>query len=120
MDEVFQNYYSVFPGAGLLAHPGEDAQSSIIVVSAPRCTLLRATEELGLCKTYHTGEMEAFSYNDRDNFRNSSKLIILLRNPYIIFIFMRQHIHAFVRMCDRQHGGVSDSVRAGVHRKIRA
>uniref|UniRef100_H2M9L6 Anoctamin n=1 Tax=Oryzias latipes TaxID=8090 RepID=H2M9L6_ORYLA len=74
-------------GAGLLAHPGEDAQSSIIVVSAPRCTLLRATEELGLCKTYHTGEMEAFSYNDRDNFRNSNNMeafLTLAEREYIV------------------------------------
>uniref|UniRef100_A0A3P9HQ22 Anoctamin n=1 Tax=Oryzias latipes TaxID=8090 RepID=A0A3P9HQ22_ORYLA len=74
-------------GAGLLAHPGEDAQSSIIVVSAPRCTLLRATEELGLCKTYNTGEMEAFSYNDRDNFRNSNNMeafLTLAEREYIV------------------------------------
>uniref|UniRef100_A0A3P9MKJ7 Anoctamin n=1 Tax=Oryzias latipes TaxID=8090 RepID=A0A3P9MKJ7_ORYLA len=74
-------------GAGLLAHPGEDAQSSIIVVSAPRCTLLRATEELGLCKTYNTGEMEPFSYNDRDNFRNSNNMeafLTLAEREYIV------------------------------------
>lgn len=58
-------------GAGLLAHPGEEASGDIIVVSAPRCTLLRATEELGLCKTYKSKDMEAFSYNDRDNFKDS-------------------------------------------------
>lgn len=58
-------------GAALLAHPGEDASGDIIVVSAPRCTLLRATEELGLCKTYSNDNMEAFSYNDRDNFKDS-------------------------------------------------
>lgn len=45
----------------------------MIVVSAPRCTLLRATEDLGLCKKYHNGDMVAFSYNDRDNFRNVGK-----------------------------------------------
>jgi len=55
----------------LLAHPGEDASGDIIVLSAPRCTLLKATEELGLCKMYHTEELEAFSYNDRDNFKNA-------------------------------------------------
>ncbi|KAG8012942.1 Anoctamin-10, partial [Nibea albiflora] len=60
-------------GAALLAHPGEDASGDIIVVSAPRCTLLRATEELGLCKTYSNGNMEAFSYNDRDNFKDSGQ-----------------------------------------------
>lgn len=59
------------PGAGLLAHPGEDASGDIIVVSAPRCTLLRAAEELGLCKPYCSGDMEAFSYSDRDNFKDS-------------------------------------------------
>ncbi|XP_036067222.1 anoctamin-10-like, partial [Oryzias melastigma] len=78
---------SLFPGAALLAHPGEDARGSIIVVSAPRCTLLRATEELGLCKVYHTGEMEAFSYNDRDNFRNSNDMeafLTLAEREYIV------------------------------------
>lgn len=65
-------------GAALLAHPGEDAGGDIIVVSAPRCTLLRATEELGLCKTYHNGDMEAFSYNDREHFKDSDKMEVFL------------------------------------------
>ncbi|XP_061631223.1 anoctamin-10 [Phyllopteryx taeniolatus] len=65
-------------GASLLAHPGEDATGDIIMVSAPRCTLLQATEELGLCKTYNTGEMETFSYDDRDNFRHSDNMEIFL------------------------------------------
>lgn len=43
------------------------------MVSAPRCTLLRAAEELGLCKRYSDGNMEAFSYADRDNFKDSGK-----------------------------------------------
>lgn len=60
-------------GAALLAHPGEDASGDIIVVSAPRCTLLRATEELGLCKMYSNSNMEAFSYDDRDNFKDSGE-----------------------------------------------
>uniref|UniRef100_A0A3Q2ZGS7 Anoctamin n=1 Tax=Hippocampus comes TaxID=109280 RepID=A0A3Q2ZGS7_HIPCM len=73
-------------GAALLAHPGEDATGDIIMVSAPRCTLLQATEELGLCKTYNTGEMETFSYDDRDNFRHSGKQIFLTlaERQYII------------------------------------
>ncbi|XP_071315385.1 anoctamin-10 [Trachinotus anak] len=65
-------------GAALLAHPGEDASGDIIVVSAPRCTLLRATEELGLCKPYRNGDMEAFSYSDRDNFKDSDNLEVFL------------------------------------------
>lgn len=65
-------------GAALLAHPGEDATGDIIVVSAPRCTLLRATEEFGLCKMYNNGDMEAFSYNDRDNFKDSGMLFFFL------------------------------------------
>ncbi|XP_054633207.1 anoctamin-10 isoform X1 [Dunckerocampus dactyliophorus] len=65
-------------GAALLAHPGEDASGDIIVVSAPRCTLLRATEELGLCKTYCTGEMETFSYEDKDNFRHADNMEVFL------------------------------------------
>lgn len=63
------------PGAGLLAHPGKDASGNIIVVSAPRCTLLRATEELGLCKFYRNEDMAAFSYNDRDNFKDSGTAV---------------------------------------------
>ncbi|XP_056272066.1 anoctamin-10 isoform X2 [Pseudoliparis swirei] len=65
-------------GAALLAHPGEDASGDIIVLSAPRCTLLKATEELGLCKMYHTEELEAFSYNDRDNFKNADNMEVFL------------------------------------------
>ncbi|XP_033489932.2 anoctamin-10 [Epinephelus lanceolatus] len=65
-------------GAELLAHPGEDASGDIIVVAAPRCTLLKVTEELGLCKTYHTGEVEAFSYHDRDNFKDSDNMEVFL------------------------------------------
>uniref|UniRef100_H3CQS8 Anoctamin n=1 Tax=Tetraodon nigroviridis TaxID=99883 RepID=H3CQS8_TETNG len=59
-------------GAALLAHPGEDATGDIIVLSAPRCTLLRAAEELGLCKLYSDGNMEAFCYEDKDNFKDSA------------------------------------------------
>lgn len=57
-----------------MAHPGEDATGNIIVLSAPRCTLLRATEELGLCKNYRNNSMEAFAYNDRDNFKDSGRV----------------------------------------------
>ncbi|XP_027887975.1 anoctamin-10 [Xiphophorus couchianus] len=74
-------------GAGLLAHPGEDATGNTIMLSAPRCTLLRATEELGLCKIYHNNEMEAFAYNDRDNFRDSDNMEVFLtlaERQYII------------------------------------
>lgn len=60
-----------------MAHPGEDATGDIIVVSAPRCTLLRAAEELGLCKMYSDGNMEAFSYDDKDNFKDSGRSIDL-------------------------------------------
>ncbi|XP_056138107.1 anoctamin-10 [Lampris incognitus] len=65
-------------GAALLAHPGEDADGDIIVISAPRCTLLRATEELGLCKAYCNGDMAAFSYHDRDNFKDSDNMQVFL------------------------------------------
>ncbi|XP_049578606.1 anoctamin-10 isoform X1 [Syngnathus scovelli] len=65
-------------GAALLAHPGEDATGDIIMVSAPRCTLLQATEELGLCKTYKNGEMETFSYDNRENFRHSDNMDMFL------------------------------------------
>ncbi|XP_037110167.1 anoctamin-10 isoform X2 [Syngnathus acus] len=65
-------------GAALLAHPGEDATGDIIMVSAPRCTLLQATEELGLCKTFKNGEMETFSYDSRENFRHSDNMEMFL------------------------------------------
>ncbi|KAK7891976.1 hypothetical protein WMY93_023939 [Mugilogobius chulae] len=65
-------------GAGLLAHPGEDASGDIMVLSAPRCTLLRATEELGLCKMYKNDNMEAFSYDDRENFKDSDNMEVFL------------------------------------------
>ena len=55
------------------AHPGEEPSGDIIVVSAPRCTLLRATEELGLCKAYRNGDMAAFSYHDRDSFKDAGR-----------------------------------------------
>ncbi|XP_015258104.1 PREDICTED: anoctamin-10-like [Cyprinodon variegatus] len=74
-------------GAGLLAHPGEEATGNIIVLSAPRCTLLQATEELGLCKMYCSGDMEAFAYDDRDNFRDSDNMeafLTLAERQFII------------------------------------
>ncbi|XP_077593901.1 anoctamin-10 [Stigmatopora nigra] len=74
-------------GAALLAHPGEDVTGDIIMVSAPRCTLLQATQELGLCKTYNNGEMEAFSYDNRDNFRHSDNMelfLTLAERQYIV------------------------------------
>ncbi|XP_077423506.1 anoctamin-10 isoform X2 [Vanacampus margaritifer] len=74
-------------GAALLAHPGEDATGDIIMISASRCTLLQATEEFGLCKMYNTGEMETFSYDDRDNFRHSDNMemfLTLAERQYII------------------------------------
>ncbi|KAM3609269.1 uncharacterized protein V6R79_012080 [Siganus canaliculatus] len=74
-------------GAALLAHPGEEATGDIIVVSAPRCTLLKATEELGLCKDYSDGNKESFSYIDRDNFIDSDNMesfLTLAERQYIV------------------------------------
>ncbi|XP_048013946.1 anoctamin-10 [Megalobrama amblycephala] len=74
-------------GAQLLVHPGEDMKGDMIVVAAPRCTLLRVTEDLGLCKTYHDGNMTAFSFDDRDNFCNiddMQKFLTLAERQYII------------------------------------
>ncbi len=48
----------------------------MIVVAAPRCTLLRVTEDLGLCKTYQDGNMTAFSFEDRDTFCNIGEYLI--------------------------------------------
>uniref|UniRef100_A0A8C8HXL1 Anoctamin n=1 Tax=Oncorhynchus tshawytscha TaxID=74940 RepID=A0A8C8HXL1_ONCTS len=74
-------------GAALLTHPGEDECGNVIVVSAPRCTLLRATEDLGLCKKYRNEEMASFSYHDRDNFTNvddMQKFLTLAERQYIV------------------------------------
>ncbi|XP_030643324.1 anoctamin-10 [Chanos chanos] len=74
-------------GAQLLAHPGEDMSSDLIVVSAPRCTLLRATEDLGLCKPYRDGSMAAFSYQDRHSFSNiddMQQFLTLAERQYIV------------------------------------
>nr|XP_054589379.1 anoctamin-10 [Nothobranchius furzeri]XP_054589380.1 anoctamin-10 [Nothobranchius furzeri] len=73
-------------GAGLLAHPGKDATGDIIMVSAQRCTLLRAAEELGLCRTYRSGDMEVFSYGDRDNFKDSGNMEAFLTSAERQFI----------------------------------
>ncbi|XP_073328600.1 anoctamin-10 [Pagrus major] len=95
-------------GAALLAHPGEEASGDIIVVSAPRCTLLRATEELGLCKTYKTRDMEAFSYNDRDNFKDSDNMEVFLtlaERQYII----KYELDGLRAQRDLRIPGLSDS-----------
>ncbi|XP_041693166.1 anoctamin-10 isoform X2 [Coregonus clupeaformis] len=76
-------------GAALLAHPGEDECGDVIVVSAPRCTLLKATEDLGLCKKYRNEEMVAFAYHDRDNFSNvddMQEFLTLAERQYIVKI----------------------------------
>ncbi|XP_029289429.1 anoctamin-10 [Cottoperca gobio] len=95
-------------GAALLAHPGEDASGNIIVVSAPRCTLLKATEELGLCKTYRTEEMEAFSYIDRDNFKYSDNMEVFLtlaERQYIV----KYELDGLRAQRDLRIPGLSDS-----------
>ncbi|XP_027127904.1 anoctamin-10 isoform X2 [Larimichthys crocea] len=95
-------------GAALLAHPGEDASGDIIVVSAPRCTLLRATEELGLCKTYSNDNMEAFSYNDRDNFKDSDNMEVFLtlaERQYIV----KYELDGLRAQRDLRVPGLSDS-----------
>ncbi|XP_037623803.1 anoctamin-10 [Sebastes umbrosus] len=95
-------------GAGLLAHPGEDASGDIIVVSVPRCTLLKATEELGLCKTYRSGDMEAFSYHDRDNFKDSDNMEVFLtlaERQYIV----KYELDGLRAQRDLRIPGLSDS-----------
>lgn len=95
-------------GAALLAHPGEDASGDIIVVSAPRCTLLRATEELGLCKTYSNDNMESFSYNDRDNFKDSDNMEVFLtlaERQYIV----KYELDGLRAQRDLRVPGLSDS-----------
>lgn len=91
-----------------MAHPGEDASGDIIVVSAPRCTLLKATEELGLCKTYRSGDMEAFSYHDRDNFKDSDNLEVFLtlaERQYIV----KYELDGLRAQRDLRIPGLSDS-----------
>ncbi|XP_035521402.1 anoctamin-10 [Morone saxatilis] len=95
-------------GAALLAHPGEDASGDIIVVSAPRCTLLRATEELGLCKTYCNNNMEAFSYNDRDNFKDSDNMEVFLTLAERQFI-VKYELDGLRAQRDLRIPGLSDS-----------
>ncbi|XP_069385039.1 anoctamin-10 isoform X2 [Paralichthys olivaceus] len=95
-------------GAALLAHPGEDAGGDIIIVSAPRCTLLRATEELGLCKCYCSGDMEAFSYNDRSNFKDSDNMEVFLtlaERQYIV----KYELDGLRAQRDLRVPGLSDS-----------
>ncbi|XP_029991547.1 anoctamin-10-like isoform X1 [Sphaeramia orbicularis] len=110
-------------GAALLAHPGEDASGDIIVVSAPRCTLLRATEELGLCKTYSSGEMEAFSYDDKDNFKDSdnmSEFVTLAERQYIV----KYELEGVRAQKDLRVPGLSDDYtlqhRDNIWQKLRA
>ncbi|XP_071779847.2 anoctamin-10 [Centroberyx gerrardi] len=96
-------------GAALLAHPGEDASGDIIMVSAPRCTLLRAAEELGLCKTYHNGDMAAFSYHDRDNFKDSDNMEVFLtlaERQYIV----KYELDGVRAQRDLRIPGMSDSL----------
>ncbi|KAF0040943.1 hypothetical protein F2P81_006841 [Scophthalmus maximus] len=96
-------------GAALLAHPGEDASGDIIVVSAPRCTLLRATEELGLCRPYRNRDMEAFSYHDRDNFKDSDNMEVFLtlaERHYIV----KYELDGLRAQRDLRVPGLSDSV----------
>uniref|UniRef100_A0A673AAQ3 Anoctamin n=1 Tax=Sphaeramia orbicularis TaxID=375764 RepID=A0A673AAQ3_9TELE len=106
-------------GAALLAHPGEDASGDIIVVSAPRCTLLRATEELGLCKTYSSGEMEAFSYDDKDNFKDS-EFVTLAERQYIV----KYELEGVRAQKDLRVPGLSDDYtlqhRDNIWQKLRA
>ncbi|KAL0968243.1 hypothetical protein UPYG_G00264240 [Umbra pygmaea] len=74
-------------GAALLAHPGDDECGDVIVVSASRCNLLKATEDLGLCKKYQDGDMIPFSYQDRDNFSNvddMTEFLTLAERQYIV------------------------------------
>lgn len=68
------------------------------MVSAPRCTLLRATEELGLCKMYSDGNMEAFSYDDKDNFKDSGKsgIYINVQCQYCSDVRVQPPLHLFV------------------------
>ncbi|XP_012688571.2 anoctamin-10 [Clupea harengus] len=61
-------------GAGLLVHPGEDDFNDVLLLSAPRCTLLQATEELGLCRPDHDGNMATFSYHNKQLFRHSDNM----------------------------------------------
>ncbi|XP_048828277.1 anoctamin-10 isoform X2 [Brienomyrus brachyistius] len=65
-------------GAQLLVHSGEDDIGNVVVLSAPRCTQLHVTEDLGICKPYKDGNMTPFSYHDRNNFSNVDDMQVFL------------------------------------------
>ncbi|KAL4623498.1 anoctamin-10-like [Arapaima gigas] len=65
-------------GAALLVHSGEDDGGNVLVLSAPRCTQLRVTEDLGMWKPYMDGNMVAFSYDDRKSFSNVDDMQVFL------------------------------------------
>lgn len=74
-------------GAGLLVHPGEDDSSEVLLLSAPRCTLLQAAEELGLWKADLQGNMASFSYHNRQQFKHSENMeefLTLAERQFII------------------------------------
>ncbi|XP_076125714.1 anoctamin-10 [Alosa pseudoharengus] len=74
-------------GAGLLVHPGEDDFNDFLLLSASRCTLLQAAEELGLCRPNQDGNMAAFSLHNKELFKNSDNMqefLTLAERQYII------------------------------------
>ncbi|XP_018594759.1 anoctamin-10 isoform X1 [Scleropages formosus] len=73
-------------GAALLVHSGEDDAGNVVILSAPRCTQLRVTEDLGMWKPYKDGNMVAFSYDDRNSFRNIDDMQVFLT------LAERQHV----------------------------
>ncbi|MEE6499535.1 hypothetical protein FKM82_003487 [Ascaphus truei] len=65
-------------GAHILVHPGEDDEGNLLLLSATLCSLLQATELLGLAKPDRQGSMRAFSYHHRSNFLNSDNKDLFL------------------------------------------
>ncbi|XP_043937167.1 anoctamin-10-like isoform X2 [Protopterus annectens] len=74
-------------GAELLVHPGEDDDGNLILISATKHSLLKATEVTGLAKPYSNGSMMVFSYNDRANFTDADdveKFLTLSERQYLV------------------------------------
>ncbi|KAL2093683.1 hypothetical protein ACEWY4_010995 [Coilia grayii] len=93
-------------GAGLLVHPGEDDFSDVLLLSAPRCTLLQAAEDLGLCRADLHGEMAAFSFHNKQLFTNSDNMeefLTPVERQYII----KYELESLRAVVDQRIPGVS-------------
>ncbi|CAF97507.1 unnamed protein product, partial [Tetraodon nigroviridis] len=70
--------------------------------------LLRAAEELGLCKLYSDGNMEAFCYEDKDNFKDSDNMQAFLSLAERQFI-IKSELDGLRAQKDLRIPGLSDN-----------